>query len=155
MANKALNVMAQRVTQRLALSVLALLLTAGVAQAQTLEVSNARLSLLPGNTPGAGYFELYNTGDETVTLVGAQSPAFDSVEIHVSSEHDGMAHMHELTSLEIASGERFEFAPKGHHLMFMRRVEPLNVGDDVDVVLEFSDEQQLPVTFNVVSPASM
>ncbi|MGO2880314.1 MAG: copper chaperone PCu(A)C [Halomonas sp.] len=155
MANKALNVMAQRVTQRLALSALALLLTAGVAQAQTLEVSNARLSLLPGNTPGAGYFELYNTGDETVTLVGAQSPAFDSVEIHVSSEHDGMAHMHELTSLEIASGERFEFAPKGHHLMFMRRVEPLNVGDDVDVVLEFSDEQQLPVTFNVVSPASM
>ncbi|HCR97121.1 MULTISPECIES: copper chaperone PCu(A)C [Halomonas] len=155
MANKALNVMAQRVTQRLALSALALLLTAGVAQAQTLEVSNARLSLLPGNTPGAGYFELYNTGDETVTLVGAQSPAFDSVEIHVSSEHDGMAHMHELTSLEIASGERFEFAPKGHHLMFMRRVEPLNVGDDVDVVLEFSDEQQLPVTFNIVSPASM
>lgn len=155
MANKALNVMAQRVTQRLALSALALLLTAGVAQAQTLEVSNARLSLLPGNTPGAGYFELYNAGDETVTLVGAQSPAFDSVEIHVSSEHDGMAHMHELTSLEIASGERFEFAPKGHHLMFMRRVEPLNVGDDVDVVLEFSDEQQLPVTFNVVSPASM
>ncbi|MGO2148371.1 MULTISPECIES: copper chaperone PCu(A)C [Halomonas] len=155
MANKALNVMAQRVTQRLALSALALLLTAGVAQAQTLEVSNARLSLLPGNTPGAGYFELYNAGDEAVTLVGAQSPAFDSVEIHVSSEHDGMAHMHELTSLEIASGERFEFAPKGHHLMFMRRVEPLNVGDDVDVVLEFSDEQQLPVTFNVVSPASM
>ncbi|MBE0403826.1 copper chaperone PCu(A)C [Halomonas citrativorans] len=155
MANKALNVTAQRVTQRLALSALALLLTAGVAQAQTLEVSNAQLSLLPGNTPGAGYFELYNTGDEAVTLVGAKSPAFDSVEIHVSSEHDGMAHMHELTSIEIASGERFEFAPKGHHLMFMRRVEPLNIGDDVDVVLEFSDEQQLPVTFNVVSPASM
>ncbi|MGP8290019.1 copper chaperone PCu(A)C [Vreelandella zhanjiangensis] len=147
--------MIKRTCRQLAFTTCALLLTAGVAQAQSLDVTNARLSLLPGNTPGAGYFELHNTGDEGVTLVGAESPAFESVEMHISSEHNGMAHMHAFESLDIGPDERIEFAPKGQHLMFMRRVAPLNEGDEVEVVLTFSDEQRLPVTFNVVSPASL
>ena len=155
MANKLPGVLIGRACQGIALSALTLLLTAGVAQAQSLEVTNARLSLLPGATPGAGYFELQNLSDKAVTLVGAESPSFENVEMHVSSEHNGMAHMHAIESIEIAPGERIEFAPKGHHLMFMRRAAPLNEGDEADVVLKFSDEQRLPVTFEIVSPASM
>ncbi|PRY66416.1 hypothetical protein B0H98_101400 [Vreelandella songnenensis] len=155
MASNVFDVLNNRACRGLALGALALMLGTGVAQASTLEVSNARLSLLPGNTPGAGYFELANSGEETVTLVGAESPAFESVEMHVSSEHEGMAHMHAIESLDIAPGERIEFAPKGHHLMFMRRIEALSEGDKAEVVLEFSDEQRLPVTFDVVSPASL
>lgn len=155
MANKLTGVLMGRACQGLALSAFTLLLTVGSAQAQSLDVTSARLSLLPGNTPGAGYFELQNLSDEAVTLVGAESPAFESVEMHVSSEHNGMAHMHAIESIEIAPGERIEFAPKGHHLMFMRRTASLSEGDEAEVVLEFSDEQRLPVTFDIVSPASM
>ncbi|RUR29900.1 copper chaperone PCu(A)C [Vreelandella nanhaiensis] len=155
MANNLPGVLIGRACQGMALSALTLLLMAGVAQAQSLEVTNARLSLLPGDTPGAGYFELQNLSDEAVALVGAESPAFENVEMHVSSEHNGMAHMHAIESIEIAPGERIEFAPKGHHLMFIRRATPLSEGDEADVVLKFSDEQRLPVTFEVVSPASM
>ncbi|RUR57590.1 copper chaperone PCu(A)C [Vreelandella populi] len=155
MANKLSGVLICRACQGIALSALTLLLTTGVAQAQSLEVTNARLSLLPGDTPGAGYFDLQNSGDETVTLVGAESPAFEHVEMHVSSEHNGMAHMHAIESIEIGPGERIEFAPKGHHLMFLRRAAPLSEGEKADVELKFSDEQRLPVTFDVVSPASL
>ncbi|MFG6667978.1 copper chaperone PCu(A)C [Halomonas sp. HNIBRBA4712] len=132
----------------------AMLLGAASAQASDINVSNARLSLLPGDTPGAGYFEIENAGDATITLTGADTDAFESVEMHESMEQDGMAHMHGVESVDIAPGETFSFAPRGHHLMFMERVEALDVGDDVEVTLEF-DGETLPVTFEVVSPTSL
>ncbi|MCO7246251.1 copper chaperone PCu(A)C [Halomonas sp. Mc5H-6] len=131
------------------------LLTAGNAYGQDVQVTDARVSLLPGEQPGAGYFQLYNAGDEAVILVGAESDAFENVELHVSSDQDGMAHMHAVEQVEIAPGERFAFAPKGHHLMLIGRQAALEAGDEVDVRLEFSDEQRLSVTFDVVSPAAL
>lgn len=131
------------------------LLTAGYAYGQDVQVSDARVSLLPGEQPGAGYFQLYNAGDEAVVLVGADSDAFESVELHVSADQDGMAHMHAVEQVEIAAGERFTFAPKGHHLMLIGREASLEAGDEVDVQLEFSDEQRLTVTFDVVLPTSL
>lgn len=133
----------------------ALLLATGTAWAQDVQVTDARLSLLPGEQPGAGYFQLYNATDEMAVLVGAESEAFEEVELHVSSEENGMAHMHAVEQVEIAAGERFEFAPKGHHLMLIGREKALQEGDQVDVQLEFANDQHLPVTFDVVSPASL
>lgn len=155
MANERQAGRLQRLAHRLAWGPLALLLLASVAQASDLEVTNARLSLLPGDMPGAGYFRLHNVGDEPVMLVSADSDAFDSVEMHRSMNEDGMASMHAVSQLEIAPGEALEFAPRGYHLMFMKRTRPLAVGDQVEVVLEFDGEEPLPVTFDVVSPASM
>ncbi|KPQ31085.1 MULTISPECIES: copper chaperone PCu(A)C [unclassified Halomonas] len=132
-----------------------LFLAAGSAFAQDVQVTDARVSLLPGEQPGAGYFQLYNAGDEAVVLVGAESDAFENVELHVSSERNDMAHMHAVEEIEVAAGEHFEFVPKGHHLMLIGRKDALEVGDEVEVLLEFSDEQRLPVTFDVVSPASL
>lgn len=88
-------------------------------------------------------------------MVGAESDAFENVELHVSSERNDMAHMHAVEEIEVAAGEHFEFVPKGHHLMLIGRKDALEVGDEVEVLLEFSDEQRLPVTFDVVSPASL
>ncbi|WP_458527329.1 copper chaperone PCu(A)C [Onishia taeanensis] len=140
-----------------ACGLLALWLSGGMAQAQSLGVSlhDARLSLLPGDMPGAGYFSLQNDSAETVTLVGAQSDAFTSTEMHMSREKDGMASMHAVQALDIPAGKRLAFAPKGYHLMFMNRLAPLSVGDDVQVVLRFADGQRLPATLTVVSPATM
>ncbi|SES10482.1 hypothetical protein SAMN04487958_10786 [Vreelandella subterranea] len=139
----------------LAGGMLLMLITAGHASGQDVQVSNARLSLLPGEQPGAGYFQLHNTGDETAVLVGAQSEAFEDVEIHMSSDENGMAHMHAMEQVAVEAGERFEFAPKGHHLMFIGRKQALAEGEDVEVLLQFGDEQRLPVTFEVVSPAAL
>jgi copper(I)-binding protein len=47
-----------------------------------------------------------------------------------------------------------QFAPGGYHLMLMKRQQPLAVGDEVDITLEFEDGRRLPVTFRAVSPAS-
>ncbi|WP_311948478.1 copper chaperone PCu(A)C [Halomonas piscis] len=130
-----------------------LLLTAGSAAAASLEATDARLRLLPGDLPGAGYFTLNNTGDTPVTLTGAASEAFDKVMLHQSIEEDGMANMHAVDAVEVAPESTFTFAPKGHHLMFMQRSADLSVGDSVTVELEFQQRDPLKVTFDVVSPA--
>lgn len=155
MANKPRTAVTARAGGKWACGLLALLLAGGVAQAQDLSLEDARISLMPGDMPGAGYFSLQNDGAEDVTLVGAQSDAFENTEIHMSMEKDGMASMHAVPEIDIAAGQRFAFAPKGYHLMFMHRVAPLEVGDDVEVVLHFADGQQLPATFEVVSPTAM
>ncbi|MBZ9558919.1 MULTISPECIES: copper chaperone PCu(A)C [unclassified Modicisalibacter] len=145
----------RRIPLRLAWGLLAVWILAGIAQADDLTVTQARLSLLPGDMPGAGYFELHNGGDVPVTLVGASSDAFKSVALHRSMSRDGMASMHAVPRIEIAPGETLEFAPKGYHLMFMKRSRSLSVGDKVEVTLEFAGEKALPVMFDVVSPVSM
>lgn len=130
-----------------------LLLAAGSTAAAELEATDAKLRLLPGDLPGAGYFTLHNTGDAPVTLTGAASEAFDKVMLHVSTEEDGMADMHAVDAVEVAPDDAFTFAPRGHHLMFMQRSADLAVGDSVAVELEFQHRDPLSVTFDVVSPA--
>ncbi|MDR5866136.1 copper chaperone PCu(A)C [Halomonas koreensis] len=144
-----------RLPRRLAGSLLALLLSSGAAQAADLDVSEARLRLMPGDLPGAGYFQLHNTGDEAVTLVGADSEAYGKVMLHMTVSEDGMSSMHAVSELEVASGDTLEFAPRGYHLMLMKRAHPLAVGDEVEVTLEFAGDRRLPVTFDVVSPRSL
>ncbi|WP_111496536.1 copper chaperone PCu(A)C [Marinobacter bohaiensis] len=133
----------------------AFVLSTGMAFAGDVEVSDARVRLLPGDIPGAGYFHLHNGSDETIKLVGAHSDAYGKVEIHQSMEKDGMMHMHAVPAIEIKAGESFELAPSGYHLMLMQRSVPLELGDDVEVTLEFEGHDPLPVTFDVVSPADM
>lgn len=144
-----------KVCTNVALGVLVFALSAASLQAAEPEITEARLSLLPGDLPGAGYFTITNTSDEPIVLVGAESPAFHMTEMHVSKHKDGVASMESIEKVDVAPGESFAFAPQGHHLMFMHRVEPLEQGDEVDVLLHFENQPELPVTFTVVAPGSM
>lgn len=74
--------------------------------------------------------------------------------MHRSTEKDGMAGMEPVLRLEVAPGETLNFAPGGYHLMLMKRLVPLAIGEKVNVTLLFADGAHLPVIFQVVSPAS-
>lgn len=132
-----------------------LLLTfASAVEAADLQVKDARLRLLPGDLPAAGYFSLTNVGGSAVTLVDAESAAFEQVMMHQSSLKNGVASMDHVSQLDVTPGAVVAFAPGGYHLMLMKRQQPLNIGDEVTVTLVFSDGYRLPVTFKAVSPAS-
>lgn len=133
---------------------LLLLILSAVAEAAELEVKDARLRLLPGDLPAGGYFSLRNVGSQSVVLVGAESAAYEQVMMHRSTEKDGMASMEQVLQLELAPGETVNFAPGGYHLMLMKRLGPLAIGEKVDLTLLFADGFRLPVTFQVVSPAA-
>ena len=74
---------------------LPLLLTSMFAQA-AIEVGDARIRILPGDLPAAGYFTLTNDSPTSVTLEGAESPAFASVMMHQSVQRDGTSSMQHL-----------------------------------------------------------
>ncbi|HDZ58148.1 MAG TPA: copper chaperone PCu(A)C [Pseudomonas xinjiangensis] len=143
-----------RHSYRQLISGLLLLAFSAMIWAADLEVTDARLRLLPGDLPAAGYFSLSNTSGESVVLVGAESPAFERVTVHQSTQDKGMASMEPVPHLELAPGDAVEFAPGGYHLMLMERQSPLALGDEVTVTLVFKDGQRLPVMFQAVSPTA-
>lgn len=128
--------------------------TTGSLLASELKVNEARLRLLPGDLPAAGYFRLVNTSEANITLTGANSPAFANVMMHRSVSQNGVSRMHHLDRLELAAGEQIEFAPGGYHLMLMERTRPLAIGDDINVTLHFANGQEQTVTFRAVSPTT-
>ncbi|MEX1214459.1 copper chaperone PCu(A)C [Saccharospirillum sp.] len=134
---------------------LLLCMFAATAVADALSVTDARLRLLPGDLPVAGYFRLINEGDDSVVLSGAESSAFEHVTMHQSTQVDGMAGMEPVPELELAPDGAIEFLPGGYHLMLMKRRSPIEFGAEVPVTLIFADGQRLSVQFQAVSPAAM
>ena len=120
---------------------------------EPIEVENARVRLVPGGGPMAGYMRLSNHTDAVVRLVGAATPQFGRVMMHRSVVENGQARMeHQSGGVTITPGDEVEFEPRGLHLMLMRPQRELRVGDTVDIVLEFEGggPTELSVPFVVV-----
>ncbi|AYC31572.1 copper chaperone PCu(A)C [Pseudomonas cavernae] len=133
----------------------AVLLSVSTTATADLQVSEAKLRLLPGDLPAAGYFTLTNNGSQPVVLSGAQSPAFAQVMMHRSSLENGMASMQPIEQLEIPAGATLTFASGGYHLMLIHRQRELALGDQVEVNLQFADGQSLPVTLTAALPTAL
>ena len=69
--------------------------------AETLTTEEARIRLLPGDLPAAGYFTIRNTSDTDVILVAAQNPTFGNIEMHRSVDQDGVASMQPVEQVEL------------------------------------------------------
>lgn len=143
--------MPKNVIRRVLLLALLTVPFAPVARAADVEVriENARIRLLPGNLPLAGYFDITNTGQRPVVLEGASSPAFHHVMMHRSVRRNGQSEMHHVDSLQIAPGQSLHFEPEGLHLMLMHRTRNLAVGDQVPITLMFEGDRTQEVVFTV------
>ena len=134
---------------------IAALLLAVVIPAQAdVTVENAKLRLLPGNLPAAGYFDLRNNGDQPVVLTGGSSDAFAEVMMHRSTLNDGIASMQHLSQVEVPAGGKLSFASGGYHLMLLQHQRTLALGDHVTLTLHFADGRSLPVTFTAIAPTA-
>jgi len=128
-----------------------------MAPVEPIEIDNPRVRLVPGGAPMAGYFEIANHTDAPVQLVSAKSDAFGRVMIHRTVVSDGSARMeHQGEGVLLGPGERVAFEPRGLHLMLMRASRELEVGDAVDIVLEFEgiEPDERSVTFSMVPVTS-
>lgn len=117
------------------------------AAAASATVTGGWFRSLPGNVPAGGYFTVKNTSSRPLVLTGATSPACASLELHMTHNMGGMAHMMAVPSVEIAAGASFAFAPGGHHLMCMKPT--LKIGTSVPVTLKFANGESLTADFAV------
>lgn len=90
----------------------------------------------PGSPNGAGYLIITNHSEQTQTLTAATLEGAERVEIHRSSEQDGMARMEQVRGgISIAPHDSVTLAPKGYHLMFLNLAQPLVAGDEHTLTL--------------------
>lgn len=133
---------------RTSLALAALLLSVGVAAAQTAPTVDqpwARATAGGGST-GSAYLTLtaHGQGDR---LTGASTPAADMAELHRSSEDHGVMRMRPVEDLALEPGKPVTLAPGGLHLMLMGLKQPLKLGASFPLTLTF--EHAPPVTVQV------
>ena len=101
---------------------------------------------------GAAYLTLKNSTNRDDFLIAASSDAARKVEIHESKLNDlGVYTMNKINRLPIAIGEEVSFAPGGLHLMLVGLKEPLQVGNEIAVRLEFAESQPINVRVSIES----
>jgi copper(I)-binding protein len=97
----------------------------------------------------AGFARIENPCKAPVSIVSAESLAFEDVSLHETREANGVSRMREVAALPIASGKAAELKPGGLHLMLHGPYQPLAIGEKVVITLKLADGRALPVVFEV------
>ena len=100
----------------------------------------------PGARALGAYMTISNHSNHTVTLETVSSPDFPMIQIHLTKMHEGMAHMLKQSSLLIQSGNSVVLEPGGYHLMLMRPIRSLELGDLVKLQLHFDNGELIDVS---------
>lgn len=109
------------------------------------------LPVAAGIPTGVAYLTVTNNGPGEELLLGARTPAAESVHMHQTVTSDGIARMRPLTQLAIPPGGTIRIAPGGIHFMLMGLRKPLTVGEDIPLTLLFKNAGEVQVTIKVES----
>ena len=121
----------------------ALLLFYSLASQAELRIDDAWIKHLPPPIPvRAGYMTLSNSGSSAIVIQSVRSEAFAQIEIHRSTESDGMMSMEPVPQLTIEADSSVQLAPGGLHLMMMQPQVPTQPGDIVRVTIVLQDGKE-------------
>jgi periplasmic copper chaperone A len=79
------------------------------------------------------------TAQEPLRLVGVETPAAQSGEIHEMKMDGDVMRMRQIDGLDLPQGQMVELKPGGYHLMFQQLNAPLQDGTQVPMTLVFQD----------------
>ena len=126
--------------QRLALLAMPLILlfaTGGVAAGKLTVTSAWARATAPGAGMGAVYLHIENGSAKSDRLLKLSTSVAASASVHQTEIVDDVARMREVAMLHVAPGEKIEFAPGGLHIMLMGLKKPLVVGQTFELELLF------------------
>ena len=122
------------------------LLLGGLVQAAELKVTHPWVALAPpGAHATAAFMELNNPGEQAVDIVAAAAEGFQAVELHLSTNEDGMHRMIQQERITVPAGGAFALAPGGYHVMLIGIERELAEGDTVTLELTLGDGSRLSV----------
>jgi len=129
---------------------ISLLFISASSFAQPLHVTDPWIKNLPPAIPmRAGYMQLMNHDVNTATIVSISSDAFKKVEIHKTINTDGVMSMHPVHNLVLEANGMATLEPGGMHLMFMKPTRELNIGDQVEIILQFDNDSSQAIVMTV------
>jgi len=88
------------------------------------------------------------------TLLSASTTVADHIEMHTSSEENGMMRMRPLPKVQLEARQPFSFAPGGAHFMLMGLRQPLVAGMQFPMTLQLKRAGAVTVQVRVVEPGS-
>lgn len=91
----------------------------------------------PSATVLAAYMTIHNHSNTTTTLTSITSTAFESVQLHRTTMHNGMMHMDAVETLVIAAGGMAKLEPNSYHLMLSNPKQTIKTGDAIPLTLSF------------------
>jgi len=100
----------------------------------------------------AGFMQITNNSDKTVTIINADSDLFQAIEFHRTVHADGMARMEKQQQLTIEPGATLKLEHGGYHLMLMQPSRSLSSGDTVDITLKLSADKHMSIKLPVRQP---
>lgn len=104
----------------------------------------------PGKMPmAAGFGRIINPCPMPVTIVGASSPSYASVELHETRMVDGVSRMRHMPELRLAPDGAAMLKPGGMHLMLMKPRVALQPGSRIVIEFELKGGRKLLGEFEV------
>lgn len=132
---------------------LAMLAACGQSAQEPVSVRDPWANATPvGASVAAVYLDLMVANADT--LLSASTTVADQIEMHTSSEENGMMRMRQLTAVELEAGKPFSFAPGGAHFMLIGLRQPLVAGMRFPMTLKLARAGALTVQVQVVELGS-
>jgi copper(I)-binding protein len=121
---------------------------------QGIEVREAWMRPAAQGENGAVYFVIDNRGSQD-TLTGVSSDVAEAVEMHESMMSGDVMQMQQIDAVPLERSTEIRFEPGGLHVMLVGLKKDLQVGDEVEVTLHFTNFEDLNITVPVSDmPAS-
>ncbi len=118
----------------------ALLVLSSSAWAGSVEVKDAYVRHMPPTQSVTGAFMmLVNTTDTDRAAVSGSSSVAGTVELHTHIKDGEVMRMRQVEKIDIPAGGMTELKPGGFHVMLIDLKKPLELGQMVDITLNFDD----------------
>ena len=121
-----------------------------MADSSKVEFTGGWIKQLPPVVPmRAGYVNITNPSNEDVVITAMQSDAFETVELHETTMKDGMMQMVQQDSMLIPANGSISLKPGGKHIMLINPLNPLAIGDKVNLTVTFGDSKAQKIQLEV------
>jgi Uncharacterized protein conserved in bacteria len=110
----------------------------------SLEMPRVRVAQAKQNS--AGFIKITNKAEQELRLLKAETDAASVVELHISTEENGVHKMRPVEYIRLVPQETVELKSGSYHIMLLNLKRPLKEGEEVPVTLYFSEGA--PVTLN-------
>ncbi len=107
---------------------------------------------------GAAYMNITSADGDVLIGGSVDSSIAERVEIHAmmpvegSTDEEGMAMMEmvEIPRLELPAGEAAVLKPGGYHVMFINIAQPFEIGQMIDLTLQFEKGDDVTIAVEVM-----
>ena len=96
----------------------------------------------PGIKTTGAFMVIANAGGKDISLVEAESPVAQTVQLHNHINENGVMKMRQVPSIDVKANAQAELKPGSYHIMLIDLNKALTEGDLVPITLKFSDGQK-------------